>query len=81
MTVAMEIMAETAALLMPQKFLVGMKEVQTYQWIDVERQHTTLQITARKRPSPQDEVEVRIHNLGENGGANGGKVICRSRGL
>jgi phosphopantetheinyl transferase len=81
MTVAMEIMAETAALLMPEMALIGMKEVQTYQWIDMERQRTTLQITARKRPTAQHEVEVRIHNLGENGEANGGKSHLSIQGI
>jgi hypothetical protein len=75
MTVAMEIMAETAALLMPGKQLIGMKEIQTFQWIDVERGRTTLQITAHRRAAHQHEVEVRVHNLGESGDGKGGKAV------
>jgi phosphopantetheinyl transferase len=67
MTVAMEIMAETAALLVPGKWLIGMRTIQTYQWIDVEGEQTTLRISARRRAADQHEVEVRVHNLGENG--------------
>ena len=81
MTVAMEIMAETAAFLMPEKPLIGMKEVQTYQWIDVERQRTTLQVTARKRPTAQYEVEVRVHNLGEGGEASEGRGHLSIQGI
>ena len=81
MTVAMEIMAETAALLMPGKPLIGMKEIQTYQWIDVEREQTTLQISAHGRASDRNEIEVRIHNLGESGEDNGGKGVLAMQGI
>jgi phosphopantetheinyl transferase len=67
MTVAMEIMAEAAALLAPGKRLIGMRTIQTYQWIAVEGEQTTLRISARRRAAGQHEVEVRVHNLGENG--------------
>ena len=53
MTMAMEIMAETAALLMPEKRLIGMKDIQTYQWIDLEEEQTILQISARRRAADQ----------------------------
>jgi acyl transferase domain-containing protein/phosphopantetheinyl transferase len=81
MTVAMEIMAETAALLMPGKRLIGMKEIQTFQWIDVERERTTLQITAHRRAAHQHEVEVRVHNLGEGGEGKGGKAVLTIQGI
>ena len=67
MTVAIEIMAETATLLMPGKPLIGMRAIQTYQWIDVGGGETTLRISARRRAADQHEVEVRVHNLGVNG--------------
>jgi acyl transferase domain-containing protein/phosphopantetheinyl transferase len=81
MTVAMEIMAETAALLMPGKQLIGMKEIQTFQWIDVERERTTLQVTARRRTAHQHEVEVRVHNLGDGGEGKGGKAVLTIQGI
>jgi Polyketide synthase dehydratase len=77
----MEIMAETAALLMPGKLLIGMKEIQTYQWIDLEGGQTILEIRARRRTAEQPEVEVRVHNLGENGAANAGKGILALQGI
>jgi phosphopantetheine--protein transferase-like protein len=80
MTVAMEMMAETAALLMPGKQLIGMRDIQTYQWIDIERERTTLQITARRRAAQPYEMEVRIHNLGESGEANGGRGVLSIQG-
>ena len=42
---------------------------------------TTLQVTARKRPTAQHEVEVRVHNLGEGGEANEGKGILSIQGI
>jgi phosphopantetheine--protein transferase-like protein len=80
MTVAMEMMAETAALLMSGKPLIGMKDIQTYQWIDIERERTTLQITARRQPAHPHEVEVRIHNFGDSGEGNGGKGVLSIQG-
>jgi acyl transferase domain-containing protein/phosphopantetheinyl transferase len=81
MTVAMEIMAETASLLMPEKLLIGMKDVQTYQWIDVEQEVTTLQISARRRVANGAEVEVRVYNLGADGQANAGKGVLAIQGV
>jgi phosphopantetheine--protein transferase-like protein len=81
MTVAMEIMAETAALLMPGKPLIGMREIQTYQWIDVEEEQTILRISARRRAADQNEMEVRVHNLGENGEDNPGNGVLAMQGI
>jgi phosphopantetheinyl transferase len=80
MTMAMEIMAETAALLMPGKLLIGMKDIQTYQWIDLEEERTVLQISARRRAADQHEIEVRAHNLGKTGEANAGKGVLALQG-
>jgi acyl transferase domain-containing protein/phosphopantetheinyl transferase len=81
MTMGMEIMAETAALLMPGKLLIGMKDIQTYQWIDLEEEHTTLQISARRRTADQDEIEVRVHNLGADAEGNAGKAVMALQGI
>jgi acyl transferase domain-containing protein/phosphopantetheinyl transferase len=81
MTMAMEVMAETAALLMPGKVLTGMKDIQTYQWIDLEEEQTTLQISARRRAGEQHEIEVRVHNLGANGEDNSGKGVLAMQGI
>ena len=80
MTMAMEIMAETAALLMPEKRLIGMKDIQTYQWIDLEEEQTILQISARRRAADQTEIEVRVYNLGRTGEENAGKGVLALQG-
>jgi acyl transferase domain-containing protein/phosphopantetheinyl transferase (holo-ACP synthase) len=80
MTMGMEIMAETAALLMPGKPLIGMKDIQTYQWIDLEEEQTLLQISARRRAVDQPEIEVRVYNLGKIGEENAGKGVLVLQG-
>jgi acyl transferase domain-containing protein/phosphopantetheinyl transferase len=81
MTVAMEVMAETATLLMPGKPLIGMRDIQSYQWIDLEKEQTTLQISAHRRAADLNEIEVRVHNLGENGEHNAGKGVLTMHGI
>jgi phosphopantetheinyl transferase len=80
MTMGMEIMAETAALLMPGKLLIGMKGIQTYQWIDLEEEQTILQVSARQRAADQPEIEVRVYNLGKTGEDNAGKGVLALQG-
>ena len=67
LTVGMEIMAEAAATLIPDKQLIAMKDVKTHQWIHVENP-VTLQITAKRRTSSEgeDEVEVQMWNPEES---------------
>jgi acyl transferase domain-containing protein/phosphopantetheinyl transferase len=81
MTMGMELMAETAALLMPGKLLIEMKDIQTYQWIDLEEEQALLQTSARRRVGDPDEVEVRVHNLGKTGEDNGGKGALALQGV
>ena len=56
LTVGMEIMAEAAASLMPDKQLIAMKDIKAHQWIHLENP-VTLQITAKRRLSSDEEVE------------------------
>ena len=81
MTVAMEVMAEAAALLMPGKPLIGMKEIQTYQWIDVEAEQTTVQASARRRAADQREIEVRVHTLRENTEGHAAQGVLALQGI
>jgi acyl transferase domain-containing protein/phosphopantetheinyl transferase len=80
MTMGMEIMAETAALLMPGKLLVEMKDIQTYQWIDLEDEQTVLQVTARRTAAHPHEIEVRVHNLGVTGEGSVGNGVLALQG-
>lgn len=68
-TMCMEIVAEAAALLMPDKVLIGMREIQVRQWLEVDTP-ITLEISAQKRPSGE-EVDVWIRNLGDGTVADG----------
>lgn len=66
LTMSMEILAEAGALLMPDKVLIGMKDIRAYRWITLDENSVTLQIVARRSPTANYEVEVEIHNLEEN---------------
>jgi phosphopantetheinyl transferase len=57
-----------------------MKDIQTYQWIDLEEEQTILQISARRRAADQHEIEVRAHNLGKTGEENAGKGVLALQG-
>jgi acyl transferase domain-containing protein len=62
LTISMELLAEAGAALMPDRTLIGMREVRAYRWIQVEDEPVTLSITARRSSSAADEVEVEIRN-------------------
>ena len=64
LTMSMEILAEAGALLMPDKVLIGMKNIRAYRWIALEQKSLSLQISARRKPGT-NEVEARIQNLEE----------------
>ncbi len=60
LTMSMEMLAEAGSLLMPGRVLVGMRNVQAHRWIKLEGDAVTLEITARRRPESQSEVEVKV---------------------
>jgi phosphopantetheine--protein transferase-like protein len=67
MTVSMEMMAETATRLVPDKLVIGIKDVQAHRWIPVGDKPITLRITARKHTSNTgEEVAVRIWVITDN---------------
>ncbi len=65
-TMCMEILAETAALLVPGKLLIGMREVEIRQWIEA-GSPLTIEISARMRSSGA-ELDVQMTSLGDNEG-------------
>lgn len=79
LTVCLEMMAETAALLAPGQVLAGMQEVQARQWIEVEGP-VTLEITARRR-APADPVRVEIRNLGAGDGLSAAQAPAVVEGI
>jgi acyl transferase domain-containing protein/phosphopantetheinyl transferase len=54
LTVGMEIMAEAAALLIPDKQLIALKDIKAHQWIHIENP-TTINIIARRRVGIKNE--------------------------
>ncbi len=61
MTVSLELIAEAAAKLVPDRMLIGLKDIQAHQWIPVEDKPITLRITAKRNNfGAEDEVMVRI---------------------
>lgn len=60
-TMGLEMMAETAAQLFPDKCLVGMKNITAHNWVVLEWQQLTLEINAKVKPgAPQADVRIRI---------------------
>ena len=67
MTMSMEIMAEASSLLVPEKLLVGMKEVRARHWITVEEGPASIEIRVRKLDSQAlIQVHVAIWDLKNN---------------
>jgi acyl transferase domain-containing protein/phosphopantetheinyl transferase (holo-ACP synthase) len=62
LTMSMEILAEAAAALMPQKVLVGMRGIQARQWIQVDDTPVNLHISARRMANSSSEVSVQVRN-------------------
>ena len=58
LTMSMEMMAEAACLLMPDRFLVGMKDIRAHRWIALDRNPLTLEVSARRKSGSEEEVEV-----------------------
>lgn len=65
-TMFMEMMAETASLLMPGKLLIAMQQIEVRRWLKG-NSPSSLEITARRQPSGND-VAVSIRNLGSGPG-------------
>ena len=58
LTVSLEILAEAASKLLPDKVLIGMKEVRAYKWIAFEGKRLILKINAKCQSA--EEVNVQI---------------------
>jgi acyl transferase domain-containing protein/phosphopantetheinyl transferase/acyl carrier protein len=61
LTISMEMLAEAATALLPNKLLLGMKDIRAYRWIALDENRLTLELTARRKPAGAgEEVEVWI---------------------
>ncbi len=59
-TVSMEMMAEAASLLVPQRLVVGLRDIRTHRWIPVDEKGFTLEVEARRIALNSDTPEVEI---------------------
>ena len=67
-TVMAEMLAEAAALLAPDRAVVGLRDVVATKWIRYEEEPVALELRATRDPDRPDEVAVAIHNRGPIGG-------------
>ena len=63
LTMSMEILAEAAATLLPDRRLLGMKQVRASRWVTLDKEPIRLRINAQCLPSGE-EVHVQIHEPG-----------------
>lgn len=66
LTMSMEIMAEAAAFLMPDRTVVGLRDLRAHRWIAFDDGPQELEVTARRQPR-EDTVVVELRNLTEDG--------------
>lgn len=67
LTIFMEILAETAALLQPGKVLVGMRDFRAYRWITLEQAGVTIELSAEQREG-SGAVYVTLREAGSDEG-------------
>lgn len=68
-TMSMELLAEAASILLPDKTLIGMKEVRGYRWVTVEYGKLALRLIAKRKPGT-NEIDVRLHLADGQPGSN-----------
>jgi len=69
LTMSMEILAEAASLLVPDKVLVGMHDIRAYRWIACEQGSVCLEIKAVRKPGT-DQVQAEIRLSGDDAAAS-----------
>src|SRR5262249_41252277 len=66
LAVSMEMLAQAAAVLVPNCLLVGMKDIRAYRWIALDQNGLTLEVTAKRNASAsRQEVEVEIAEVAD----------------
>ncbi|MFP4444872.1 MAG: beta-ketoacyl synthase N-terminal-like domain-containing protein [Desulfosudaceae bacterium] len=74
LTMSMEILAETASLLMPGKVLIGMDDIRAYRWIAIEHDFLSLKIKAVRNPGT-DAVKAEIRRNDETGAVSKNPLV------
>jgi len=72
LTMSMEILAEAGTLLMPDTFLVGMRDIHAHRWIALEEESLSLEIVARRKPGAGNQVEVKVQEYKEGDSSESG---------
>jgi phosphopantetheinyl transferase (holo-ACP synthase) len=70
LTISMEMLAEAAAALIPDKILIGMREIQARRWIQVEDEPVSVRIEAKRLEDTEVEVKISRHET-QPGSADG----------
>ena len=65
LTMSMEILAEAGSLLMPNKLIIGMRDIRAHKWIALEGEVVNLEIRANSTEL-QGEVRVEIREIGSD---------------
>jgi malonyl CoA-acyl carrier protein transacylase/phosphopantetheinyl transferase len=79
LTISMEMLAEAAAALVPDKILIGMREIQARRWIQVDDEPVSVRIEAKRLGDT--EVDVRISNPEPQSGSAGGTAAIVLQGI
>ncbi len=61
LTISMEMLAEAAAALIPDKILIGMREIQARRWIQVDDEPVSVRIEAKRLEDTEVEVKISKH--------------------
>jgi acyl transferase domain-containing protein/phosphopantetheinyl transferase len=62
LTMSMEILAEAAALLVPEKLFIGMKDIRAYKWITFENRQLILKVEAKRQSAGEVRAQLREAN-------------------
>ena len=72
LTMSMEMLAEAAAVLMPDQHLVGMRHVRAYRWMTLEDDKLTVRLVAKRHPGAAvNEVVVQLFEADATGASQG----------
>jgi acyl transferase domain-containing protein/acyl carrier protein len=75
LTMSMEMMAEAAAVLVPDARFIGMREVRAHRWITLETETLSLRLVATASGSKEREVAVQVFEDGADGSPSGGPAV------
>lgn len=75
LTMSIEMLAEAAALLMPNKLCIGLRDIRAYRWISFEQKRLTLWIQAKRHTQNTVQVQIRDDDGTDIGAAGGLPIV------